>query len=152
MALLITHLPPMQRAGRNLLWSVAGFGVATIGFGATAWLPVSLQPSLGLAIALFTLFLTGAFDQVSVVVRHTLVQLLTPDTMRGRVSAVNNVFIGSSNELGRFESGFVAAMFGPVFSVISGGIGTTVSAPRHCSGPNCALRRCTKHASQEPSR
>ncbi|MCI0536514.1 MAG: MFS transporter, partial [Verrucomicrobiales bacterium] len=66
----------------------------------------------------------GAVDNVSVVIRHTLVQLLTPDEKRGRVSAVNSLFIGTSNELGGFESGFVAHLFGPVFSVVSGGVGT----------------------------
>ena len=70
------------------------------------------------------LFLTGAFDIVSVVIRHTLVQLLTPDDMRGRVSAINSVFIGASNELGAFESGLLAQLFSPVISVVSGGIGT----------------------------
>ena len=68
--------------------------------------------------------LTGALDNVSVVVRHTLVQVLTPDEMRGRVSAVNNIFIGASNELGGFESGATARFFGPVASVVGGGIGT----------------------------
>jgi hypothetical protein len=72
------------------------------------------------------LFLCGAADNVSVVVRHTLVQLLTRDEMRGRVSAVNSLFIGTSNELGGFESGLVAHLFGPVFSVVSGGVGTIV--------------------------
>ena len=75
------------------------------------------SPSLALVV-------TGACDNISVVVRHTLVQLLTPDAMRGRVSAVNNIFIGSSNELGAFESGVTAALFGPVLSVVGGGIGT----------------------------
>jgi hypothetical protein len=70
------------------------------------------------------LALTGAFDNVSMVIRQTLVQMLTPDNMRGRVSAVNSVFIGASNELGGLESGLVAHWFGPVFSVVSGGIGT----------------------------
>jgi hypothetical protein len=70
------------------------------------------------------LFLAGAFDNISVVVRHTLVQMLTPDHMRGRVSAVNSVFIGASNELGGLESGVVAHFFGPIISVVSGGIGT----------------------------
>jgi hypothetical protein len=70
------------------------------------------------------LFLTGAFDNISVVVRHTLVQVLTPDVMRGRVSAVNNVFIGASNELGGFESGLTARIFGTITSVVGGGIGT----------------------------
>jgi predicted MFS family arabinose efflux permease len=70
------------------------------------------------------LFICGAVDNISVVVRHTLVQLLTPDEKRGRVSAVNSLFIGTSNELGGFESGTVAQWFGPVFSVVSGGVGT----------------------------
>jgi MFS family permease len=116
MALVIAHLPPMQKAGRSLLLAVIGFGLATIvfGFSRNFWL------------SMFMLFLTGAFDNVSVVVRHTLVQLQTPDAMRGRVSAVNQVFIGSSNELGGLESGLTAAMFGLVGSVVFGGIGTIV--------------------------
>ena len=114
--LVIAHLPPMRHAGKALLWSVIGFGAATVVFGVskTFWLSMSM------------LFLTGVFDNVSVVVRHTLVQLLTPDSMRGRVSAVNNVFIGSSNELGAFESGVTAAWFGPVISVVAGGVGTVL--------------------------
>jgi hypothetical protein len=72
------------------------------------------------------LFLTGAFDNVSVVVRHTLVQMLTPESMRGRVSAVNNIFIGASNELGAMESGVTARFMGTVQSVVFGGIGTLV--------------------------
>ncbi len=114
MALVIAYLPPMRRAGRTLLWSVCGFGLATIIFGASHWFWLSL----------LMLFLTGVFDSVSVVVRQTLVQLLTPDEMRGRVSAVNNIFIGTSNEFGAVESGLTAAFFGPVLSVIGGGIGT----------------------------
>ena len=116
MALLMTHLPPLKKAGSALLWSVAGFGVATIVFGLSKnfWLSVGM------------LFLTGAFDNISVVIRHTLVQTLTPDEMRGRVSAVNGMFISASNEIGRFESGSVAALAGAVFSVVSGGIGTLV--------------------------
>ena len=112
MGMLIAYLPPMQRVGRSMLFSVAWFGAATIVFGFSKWFWLSM---LALAI-------TGAVDTVSVIVRHTLVQLLTPDTMRGRVSAVNNVFIGSSNELGAFESGITAAWFGPVVSVVGGGI------------------------------
>ena len=113
-AVVLAHRPPMQQAGKTMLWAVAGFGVATIvfGFSRCFWL------SFGM------LFLTGLFDNVSVVVRHTLVQLRTPNEMRGRVSAVNSMFIGSSNELGGFESGLVARLFGPVVSVVSGGIGT----------------------------
>ena len=114
MAVAIAYLPPMRRAGRTLLWCVSGFGVATIIFGASHWFWLSLA----------MLFLTGVFDSVSVVVRQTLVQLLTPDEMRGRVSAVNNIFIGTSNEFGAVESGLTAAVFGPVVSVIGGGIGT----------------------------
>ena len=116
-ALLIAHLPPMKRAGWAMLWAVAGFGVATIVFGVSKWYSLSL-----LAFAL-----TGAFDNISVVVRHTLVQVLTPDEMRGRVSAVNNVFIGASNEVGGFESGLTAAWLGPVPSVVLGGIGTILT-------------------------
>jgi hypothetical protein len=97
-----------------MLLAVAGFGAATIVFG--------LSRSYLLSFA--ALVLTGACDNISVVVRHTLVQVLTPDAMRGRVSAVNNIFIGSSNELGALESGLTAARFGPVLSVVGGGIGT----------------------------
>jgi MFS family permease len=114
MGVALAHLPPLRRAGLALLSAVAGFGAATIGFG--------LSTHFGLSF-LF-LALTGALDNVSMVVRGTLMQLLTPDEMRGRVSAVNSVFISSSNELGEFESGAVAAVFGPVVSVVGGGIGT----------------------------
>lgn len=114
MAFTIAHLPPSRSIGRLLMWAVAGFGVATIIFGLSKWFWLSL----------LMLALTGAFDNISVVVRHSLVQLRTPDAMRGRVSAVNNVFISSSNELGAFESGLVAAFFGAVVSTVSGGIGT----------------------------
>ena len=114
MALLLAHLPPMRRAGLTLLAAVAGFGAAMIVFG--------LSRSFWLSMLALTA--AGAFDNISVVVRHTLVQLLTPDAMRGRVAAVNNIFIGSSNELGAFESGITAAIFGPVISVVGGGIGT----------------------------
>jgi len=114
MAVLLAHQPPMRRAGRNLLLAVAGFGLVTVvfGFSTSFWLSFAM------------LFLTGLFDNVSMVVRTTLQQLLTPDDMRGRVSAVTSIFIGSSNELGGFESGLVARVFSPVVSVVSGGIGT----------------------------
>jgi MFS family permease len=114
MALLQAHRGPLQKAGRTLLFAVTGFGVVTIVFGIskTFWL------------SMLMLFFLGSCDNISVVVRSTLVQVLTPDTMRGRVSALNSLFIGTSNELGAFESGFVANFFGPVFSVVSGGIGT----------------------------
>src|SRR5205814_1995794 len=91
-----------------------GFGVATIAFG------LSTDPVLSFTM----LAVTGALDNVSVVIRGTLVQMLTPDSMRGRVSAVNTIFIVSSNELGAFESGVTAALVGPVVSVVGGGIGT----------------------------
>lgn len=116
MALLMAHLPPMQKAGRTLLLCVAGFGVATIGFG--------LSQNFWLSMAM--LALTGAFDNVSMVVRHVVSQMSTPNHMRGRVSAVNSIFIGSSNEIGGFESGLVAQLYNPVVSVVSGGIGTLV--------------------------
>ena len=113
-ALAVAHLPPMKYAGRTLLWCVMGFGIGTILFGLSKvfWL------SLGL------LFLVGAFDSVSVIIRGSIVQLVTPDEMRGRVSSVNNIFIGTSNEFGALESGLTAALFGPVISVVAGGIGT----------------------------
>ncbi len=113
-ALVLAHRPPLQKAGRAMLLAVAGFGVATIAFGFSRWFWFSF----------LMLFVGGAMDNISVVVRHTLVQLLTPDEKRGRVSAVNSLFIGTSNELGGFESGLVAYLLGPVFSVVSGGIGT----------------------------
>jgi MFS family permease len=116
MAIITTHLPPLKKAGRSLLLAAAGFGVATIIFGL----------SRNFWLSLVMLFLTGAFDNISVVVRGTLVTILTPDEMRGRVSAVNGMFISASNELGRFESGTVAYFFGTVFSVVSGGIGTLI--------------------------
>jgi MFS family permease len=116
MALYIAHRPPMRKAGRTLLLSVSGFGLATIAFG--------LSRSFGLSMLM--LVLIGAFDSISVIIRHTLVQMLTPDEMRGRVSAINSLFIGTSNELGGYESGLVAEYFGTVFSVVSGGLGTLV--------------------------
>lgn len=114
MGMLLAHRPPVHRVGHTLLWSVAGFGLATIVFGF----------SKSYLLSLSMLFLLGALDNISVIIRHTLVQTLTPDELRGRVSAVNSVFIGASNELGGFESGLVAHYFGAVFSVVSGGLGT----------------------------
>ncbi|MDB6030773.1 MAG: major facilitator superfamily 1 [Verrucomicrobiales bacterium] len=117
MAVVVAYLPPMRQAGKTLLWCVSGFGIATIIFGLSKvfWL------SLGM------LFFVGAFDSVSVIIRGSIVQLVTPDDMRGRVSAVNNIFIGTSNEFGALESGLTAALFGPVVSVVGGGIGTIVT-------------------------
>jgi MFS family permease len=110
---------PIERgAGRKLFAAIAVYGVATAVFG--------LSTSFGVSLA--ALAVTGAADMVSIVVRQTLVQLETPDAMRGRVSAVNSVFIGASNQLGEFESGATAALMGPVGSVLLGGAGTLAVA------------------------
>ena len=113
-ALAIAHLPPIERAGKTLLWCVAGFGAATIVFG--------LSTNFWLSIAM--LALTGAFDNVSMVIRRVISQMSVPNQMRGRVQAVTAIFVGSSNEIGGFESGLVAQLTNPVVSVVSGGIGT----------------------------
>ena len=112
-ALVVAHRP-MRRAGLAMFWGVAGFGLFTVVFGL----------SRNLAVSLIALALLGACDTVSVIVRHTLVQLATPDDMRGRVSAVNMVFIGASNEVGQFESGITAQWLGAVPAVVLGGLGT----------------------------
>jgi MFS family permease len=114
MAALLVYLPPIPKAGPALLWSVVGFGIVTIIFGLSRWVWLSL----------LMLALSGALDSISVVIRHTLVQIRTPDHLRGRVAAINSVFISASNELGGFESGLTAALLGPVFSVVGGGVGT----------------------------
>jgi MFS family permease len=114
MAIYLAHNPLRRRVGKTMLWCVAGFGFFTIVFGISR----SLVMSLG------ALFLAGAFDMVSVIIRGTLVQLATPDEMRGRVNAVDMIFIGTSNELGQFESGLTASWFGTVPAVVLGGIGT----------------------------
>jgi MFS family permease len=107
-------LPPFRRAGRAFVWSVAGYGLAMIVFGLSGWFWLSFA----------ALILAGALDNVSVVIRGTVVQLYTPDELRGRVSAVNRVFISSSNEVGAFEAGLVAAFIGPVATVVFGGAAT----------------------------
>jgi sugar phosphate permease len=114
MAGILAIRPEIRRAGLVLLACVAMFGVTMIifGFSRSFWLSMAM------------LALGGAVDNVSVVIRHVLVQARTPDHLRGRVTAVNSVFIECSNELGGFESGLVATWMGPVFSVVSGGIGT----------------------------
>ena len=141
MAMTIAHLPPIRHAGRAMLKAVAIFGAATILFGVSQWFWLSMV----------AMFLVGASDNISVIVRHTLVQVLTPDHMRGRVSAVNNVFIVASNDLGGFESGISARLFdvmassigwaspglssriaGAVVSVVFGGIGA-VAAVAGCA-------------------
>ncbi|MGA9779220.1 MAG: MFS transporter [Limisphaerales bacterium] len=123
-AFVLTHRPPLQKAGRAMLWAVAAFGVATVAFGLSRWFWFSF----------LMLVICGGVDNISVVVRHSLVQMLTPDEKRGRVSAINSLFIGTSNQLGDFESGMVAYLFGAamghtntagsIISVVSGGIGT----------------------------
>jgi MFS family permease len=118
MSLVITRWPLRRHVGKRLLSAVAVFGLATVLFG--------LSESFWLS--LFALTVTGAADCISVVTRNTLVQLETPDEMRGRVAAVNSIFIGASNQLGEFESGATAAMWGPVGSVVVGGIGTMLVA------------------------
>lgn len=114
MAFVLAHLPPMKNAGKTLLWAVAGFGIATIVFGLSTWFWLSV----------LMLALLGSLDNISVVIRSTLLLTQTPDEMRGRISGVNSIFIGISNELGSFESGFAAALFGPIIAVVGGGIGT----------------------------
>lgn len=111
MAVSLTYFPLRRKAGLKLLWAVAGFGLATILF--------ALSSSFWLS--LFLLFMTGVFDSVSVIVRSTLIHTYTPEYMKGRVSAVNNIFIGSSNEIGAFESGVTARLLGVVKSVVVGG-------------------------------
>jgi MFS family permease len=114
MAIILAHWPLRSRVGAVLLWCVCCFGGFTIAFGL----------SRNVALSMAALVLAGACDMVSVIVRHTLVQLSTPDEMRGRVSAVNMVFIGASNEVGQFESGITAQWFGTVPAVVLGGAGT----------------------------
>ncbi len=125
MSLVLAHRPPFRHAGRTLLWSVAGYGVCIIVFGVSHWFWLSMA----------ALIVSGLFDNISVVVRHVLVQMRTPDQLRGRVSAVNSVFIESSNQLGAFESGVAAvgferllgtAVLGAIGSVVAGGIGTII--------------------------
>jgi MFS family permease len=116
MAMLLAHRPLRSRSGPTLLWAVAGFGIFTIIFGL----------SRSLTISLIALLLLGASDMVSVIIRATLTQLATPDEMRGRVNAVDMIFIGTSNEFGQFESGLTAQWFGTVPAVVLGGVGTLV--------------------------
>jgi MFS family permease len=114
MAIALAHRPLRGNAGPALLWSVAGFGICTILFGV----------SKSLVLSLVLLICLGASDMISVIIRATLVQLRTPDEMRGRVNAVDMVFIGTSNQLGEFESGVTAQWFGTVPAVVLGGVGT----------------------------
>jgi MFS family permease len=114
LAVVVAQWPLKKNAGPAMLWGVVGFGVCTIVFGL----------SRNLALSLAALILLGACDMVSMIVRGTLIQIATPDEMRGRVSAVNMLFIGASNEVGQFESGLTAQWFGTVPAVVLGGVGT----------------------------
>jgi MFS family permease len=118
MSLVLIRWPLRRHVGHRLLLAVAIFGLATVVFGL----------STNFDLSMLALVVTGAADSISVVTRMTLVQLETPDEMRGRVSAVNSIFIGASNQLGEFESGATAALMGPVGSVVLGGLGTLVVA------------------------
>ena len=111
MASMLAYYPVQLRAGKKLLWAVAGFGACMILFALSPWFWVSM----------LLLFLSGVFDNVSVILRSTIIQLFTPDEMRGRVASVNSIFIGSSNEIGSFESGLAAKLIGLIPSVIFGG-------------------------------
>jgi hypothetical protein len=116
MAIFLAHRPIRRKVGLTMLWCVAGFGLFTILFGL----------SHRLILSLVALFFVGATDMVSVIVRAVLIQVATPDEMRGRVNAVDMVFIGASNEFGEFESGLTAQWFGTVPAVLLGGIGTLI--------------------------
>jgi MFS family permease len=113
MSIALVAIPPVRRPGRALLFAVAAFGLATIVFGLSRSLPLSIVACLAI----------GMSDEVSVVMRQTTIQLATPDELRGRVTSVNMLFIGASNQLGAVESGFVAALTSATFAVVSGGIG-----------------------------
>lgn len=114
MAMWLAHRPPLARPGIALLATVAAFGASIMVFGWSRWFWLSL----------LALFASGACDNISVVVRQSLVQLLTPDALRGRVTAVNQIFIGSSNEIGALRAGLMSALVGPVAAVVMGGFGT----------------------------
>jgi MFS family permease len=117
MAAVMIAGPPIRHTGRALLLAVGAFGLATIVFGLSRWFPLSLAAYM----------VAGMADYVSVVMRGTAIQLSTPDHLRGRVSSVNMLFIGASNQLGAAESGFVAALTTPTFSVVSGGVGALLT-------------------------
>ncbi|MEI9919584.1 MAG: MFS transporter [Bacteroidota bacterium] len=133
MAFVIIHNPIKKNMGRLLLWCVAGFGFCMIGFGLSTYFWLSL----------FLLIASGAFDCVSVIIRTTLLQTLTPENMKGRVSAVNNIFLGSSNEIGMFESGLAARALGTAPSVIFGGC-MTIAVVGTISWLGKSLRRLQK--------
>ncbi|HUP22395.1 MAG TPA: MFS transporter [Thermoanaerobaculia bacterium] len=133
-AIALLALPPVRRTGLALLWAVVGFAVSTIVFGLSRFYPLSLLAYM----------VAGMSDYLSVVMRGTAIQLSTPDELRGRVSAVNLIFIGASNQLGAAESGFLAAATSPTFSVVSGGVGALVVAGL-VAWRNPALRHYRAH-------
>jgi predicted MFS family arabinose efflux permease len=114
---LCAYHPPTERAWRNLLWAVTGFGCATLVFAV----------SQSFVLSVVMLFFTGAADSISVIIRQTLLQALPPDHLRGRVVSVNSIFVTTSNELGAFESGVAAKLLGVVPSVLFGGAMTLVT-------------------------
>jgi MFS family permease len=114
MAFAVAHMHPFRRPGVVMLWSVVGFGASMVVFGV----------STSLALSLVALFVSGACDNVSVVIRHSIVQLLTPESLRGRVVSVNQLFIGSSNEISALRAGLMAALMGPVLATALGGVGS----------------------------
>jgi MFS family permease len=116
MMVVLAHFPIRKNAGTKMLWAVAAFGICIIVFGL----------STNFWLSMIVLALGGAFDSISVIVRNTLIHKLTPENMKGRVSAVNNIFVGSSNELGAFESGAAATLIGVVPAVVAGGAVTLV--------------------------
>ncbi len=116
MSLFLSRFPLRQRVGVTMLWAVAFFGAATIVFAF----------STNIILSVVLLMALGGADTISVIIRSSLVQLLTPDEMRGRVNAVNSLFIGTSNQLGEFESGMLAGLIGPISAVAFGGVGTIV--------------------------
>lgn len=113
-AIIMAYIPPTKNAGRNLLWAVVAFGLCMIIFAF----------SKSFVLTIFVLAISGGVDNISVVIRHTILQLMTPDEMRGRVASVNSIFIGSSNEIGAFESGVAAKFLGLIPSVVFGGVMT----------------------------
>jgi MFS family permease len=139
MSVIVAHWPLRRRAGAAMLWCVFGFGAFTVMFGL----------SRSLVLSLILLFLIGMADTISVIVRVTLIQLGTPDEMRGRVSAVNMVFVGASNEIGQFESGITAQWLGAVPAVVLGGVGTMLIV-LGWAWMFPGLRRLDKLVSREP--
>ena len=115
--LITAYIPISKNAGLKLLVAIFGFGVCIIAFGLSSLFWISV----------LALFLSGAADGISMVIRQTILQLKTPDDMRGRVSSVNSMFVGSSNELGAFESGLAAKLIGPVAAVVFGGTMTIIT-------------------------